>query len=163
MANEQLITVTGRLVADPELRFTPSGSAVANFKIVFTPSKFDRNANAWKDGPPTFWRSAAWNMGKLIRAENICNMLKKGDNVIAQGVLETREYETREGEKRSVIELNIQSIGKDLTFHGQAYGANSAAHPTPEMAAAQTDPWANTQASNAGGWGNGPADNSAPF
>lgn len=168
MPNEQLITVTGRLTADPELRFNPSGSAVANFKIAFTPSKFDRNASAWKDGTTTFWRSAAWNMGKLTRAENVCNMLKKGDNVIAQGVLETREFETKEGEKRSVIELNIQSIGKDLTFHGQAYQNNQ---PTAQdnqgwggnQPAAQDDPWANQPANNqGGGWGNGPG-NEPPF
>jgi len=170
MANDQLITVTGRLTADPELRFNPSGSAVANFKIAFTPSKFDRNTNAWKDGTPTFWRCAAWNQGKLIRAENICNMLKKGDNVVAQGVLETREYETKEGEKRSVIELSIQSIGKDLTFHGQAYGANESpeqqdggnwgaatgAQGVGGSAMTQGGGWGNQPGTNQGGWGNDP-------
>jgi single-strand DNA-binding protein len=153
MANEQLITVTGRLTSDPELRFTPSGSAVANFTIAFTPSRFDRNANAWKDGTPTFWRCAAWNQGKLTRAENVCDMLKKGDNVIAQGALETRKWEDKEGNERSSIELNVQAIGKDNTFHSQAHQKPAAdqgwnGNQTP----AQDDPWATPPAANTGGW-----------
>lgn len=156
MANEQLITVTGRLTGDPELRFTPSGSGVANFTIAFTPSKFDRNANSWKDGTTTFWRCAAWNQGKLTRAENVCDLLKKGDNVIAQGVLETRKWEDKEGNDRSSIELNIQAIGKDATFHSQPHNKPETATP-----AAQEDPWATPEVANAGGW---PAQSSeAPF
>lgn len=165
MANEQLITITGRLTADPELRFTPSGSAVANFTIAFTPSKFDRNSNSWKDGTTTFHRCAAWNQGKLTRAENVCDMLKKGDNVIAQGVLETREWEDKEGNKQSRLEVTVQAIGKDNTFHSQKFaepassagnapadtgwgGGNPATgNNTPE------DPWA-TPAASSGGWGN---------
>lgn len=158
MANEQLITITGRLTADPEMRYVPSGGGVANFTIAFTPSKFDRDSSQWKDGTTTFWRCAAWDQGKLLRAQNISNTVKKGDNVVAQGVLETRNWEDKEGNKRSSIEFNVKSIGKDLTFHGQAYAANQ------QQPAAQEDPWATPGVSNAGGWGNGPiADQEPPF
>lgn len=157
MANEQIITVTGRLTEDPNVRFVPSGGGVANFTIAFTPSKFDRDASTWKDGTPTFWRCAAWDQGKLQRAQNIGDQLKKGDNVVASGVLETRNWEDKEGNKRSSIELNVKSIGKDLTFHGQAYAANHA--PAQEQGG-----WGGQQ-SNSGGWGNGQAGNQseAPF
>jgi len=151
MANEQLITVTGRLTADPEVRFAPSGGGVANFTIAFTPSKFDRNTNEWKDGTSTFWRCAAWSQGKLTRAENVGDQLKKGDNVVAIGVLETRNWEDKEGNKRSSIELNVKAIGKDLTFHGQPYAANQPAQQAP---AASQGGWGG-QPQNAGGWGNG--------
>lgn len=131
-----------------------------NFTVAVQASKFDKDSNSWKDQPTKFWRCAAWNQGKLTRAENVANMLKKGDAVIVYGELTTREYE-KDNEKRSADEIRVESIGKDLTFHGQAYGANAAAHPTPEMA--QSDPWATPGVSNAGGWGNGPATQDPPF
>jgi single-strand DNA-binding protein len=166
MANEQLITITGRLTEDPAVRFVPSGGGVANFTIAFTPSKFDRDASTWKDGTPTFWRCAAWDQGKLQRAQNIGDQLKKGDNVVAQGVLETRNWEDKEGNKRSSIELNVKSIGKDLTFHGQAYAGNQAPQNGNQQQAQQQPAvgWGGQQ-TNAGGWGNGNtgADNSPPF
>ena len=149
MSGETLLTIRGRLTADPELRFTPSGAAVTNFTIAANASKFDRQTNEWKDEPTKFWRCAAWNQGKLIRAENIANMLKKGDSVIVHGELTTRNYETKEGEKRSADELRVESIGKDLTYHGQPYAQND------QPPAAQSDPWA-TPPANTGGWGNGP-------
>lgn len=159
MANEQLITVTGRLTGDPEVRFVPSGGGVANFTIVLTPSKFDRDTNAWKDGTPTFWRCAAWSQGKLQRAENIGDLLKKGDNVVAQGILETRKWVDKEGQERSSIELNVKAIGKDLTFHGQAYAGNQ--QQEPSMRSDQN--WGGNQpAATSGGWGNGPTSE-APF
>lgn len=152
MSGEILIPIRGRLTADPELRFTQSGAGVTNFTVATNASKFDRNTNEWKDEPTKFWRCAAWNQGKLIRAENIANMLKKGDNVIVYGELTTRNYETKEGEKRSADEIRVESIGKDLTFHGQAYAQNE--QPPAEFSQGGTV----TQ----GGWGNGDG-NSPPF
>lgn len=150
MSGEILIPIRGRLTADPELRFTQSGAGVTNFTVATNASKFDRNTNEWKDEPTKFWRCAAWNQGKLTRAENIANLLKKGDNVIVYGELTTRNYETKEGEKRSADEIRVESIGKDLTYHGQPYAQNE------QPPAAQSDPWATPPSQNAGGWGNGP-------
>ena len=156
MSGEILIPIRGRLTADPELRFTPSGAGVTNFTVATNASKFDRNTNEWKDEPTKFWRCAAWNQGKLIRAENIANLLKKGDNVIVYGELTTRNYETKEGEKRSADEIRVEAIGKDLTFHGQPYAQND------QPPAAQSDPWATPPAQNTGGWGT-PPDQEPPF
>lgn len=142
MSSETYVTIKGRLTADPEGRFTPSGAAVTNFTVAVSASKFDKNSSEWKDKPTKFWRCQAWNQGKLTRGENIANLLKKGDNVIVYGELETREYETKEGEKRSVDELRVEAIGKDLTFHGQAY-----ANEQPAASARNTP--------NQGGWGGG--------
>ena len=152
MSNETNLTVRGRLTADPELRFTPSGAGVVNFTIASNSSKFDKDTNSWKDQPAKFWRCAAWNQGKLTRAENVANLLKKGDSVIVYGELTTREYD-KDGEKRFADEIRVETIGKDLTFHGQAYGNN--------QPAAQADPWGQQAPANPGGWDNGPA--SPPF
>lgn len=144
MSNETYVTIKGRLTADPELRFTPSGTGVVNFTIAAQASKFDRDSNEWKDKPAKFWRCAAWNQGKLTRAENVANLLKKGDSIIVYGELETREYETKEGERRTADEIRVESIGKDLTFHGQAYAKNQPA---------QEDPWHQTAPAGSGaGW-----------
>lgn len=102
--------------------------------MAVTAQKFDKNSNEWKDQPTKFWRCAAWNQGKLTRAENIANLLKKGDNVIVYGELTTREYD-KDGEKRTAEEIRVETIGKDLTFHGQAYTQN-------QPPAAESDPWA---------------------
>lgn len=150
MSNDQPITITGKLTEDPILRFTPSGAGVASFTVAFNPRRFDKNSNEWVNGEATFWRCEAWNQGKLTRAENICNMLKKADSVILQGTIETKKWETKEGEARSALQVRVESIGKDLTFHGQAYASNA----TPP--AAQEDPWGTPGVSNGGGWGNGP-------
>lgn len=152
MSNETTLTIRGRLTADPELRFTPSGAAVVNFTVASQASKFDKQSSEWKDQPTKFWRCAGWNRGKLTLAENIANTLKKSDNIIVFGELTTREYETKDGEKRSADEIRVESIGKDLTFHGQAFAANDA----PASGYAQPrggDPWA--EPSNPG-WGNDP-------
>ena len=153
MSNETYVTVRGRMTQDADLRFTPSGVGVANFAVAVNSQKFDKNTNEWKDQPAKFWRCAAWNQGKLTRAENVSNLLKKGDAVIATGVLETRNWEDKEGNKRSSIELNVKSIGKDLTFHGQAYAANP---PAQQQPAAQSQGGWGGQPSNNGGWGAGP-------
>lgn len=159
MSNETTLTVRGRLTADGELRFTPSGSGVANFTVASQASKFDKQTNQWVDQPTKFWRCAAWNQGKLTRAENIVNLLKKGDNVIVYGELTIREYVDKEGNKKTAEEIRVESIGKDLTFHGQAYASNeepaSSGYANPHTGG---DPWATPAASTVGGWGNGPTD-----
>ncbi|UVK62287.1 ssDNA binding protein [Arthrobacter phage NathanVaag] len=112
MAGETTITVIGNLTNDPELRFTPSGSAVANFTIASTPRTFDRQANEWKDGETLFLRASVWRE----TAENVAESLLKGMEVIAVGRLKSRSYETKEGEKRTVIELEVDSIGPSLRW-----------------------------------------------
>lgn len=110
MAGETIITIEGNLVADPELRFTPAGAAVANFTIASTPRTFDRQANEWRDGETLFMRSSAWR----DLAENIAESLTKGMAVIAHGYLKQRSYQTREGEQRTVMEFEVQNIGPSL-------------------------------------------------
>ena len=153
MSNEQPITIAGRLTEDPTLRFTPSGAAVANLTVAYNPQKFDRQANEWVKGTTHFWRCAAWNNGKLTMAENIAGLLKKGDAVIVQGVIEAREYE-KDGNKRTVLEVRVQHIGKDCLFHGEPY--NEPFKPAQQPAQQgwgqqQDDPWAQPQ-QQSGGW-----------
>lgn len=110
MANETFLTVTGNLTSDPELRFTQNGAAVANFTIASTPRKFDRQSNEFKDGETLFMRCSVWREA----AENVAESLQKGMAVIAQGRLESRSYETKEGEKRTVTELAVDEVGPNL-------------------------------------------------
>lgn len=112
MAGDTTITVIGNLTGDPELRFTPSGAAVANLTIASTPRSFDRQANEWKDGETLFMRSSIWREA----AENVAESLTKGTRVIAQGRLVQRSYEDREGQKRTVVELEIDEIGPSLRY-----------------------------------------------
>ena len=112
MAGDTIITVVGNLTADPELRFTPSGAAVASFTIACTPRTFDRNSNEWKDGEALFLRCSIWRQA----AENVAESLQRGMRVVAQGRLKQRSYETREGEKRTVIELEVDEIGPSLRY-----------------------------------------------
>lgn len=112
MAGETVITVVGNLTDDPELRFTPSGAAVANFTIASTPRTFDRQTNEWKDGDALFLRCSIWRQA----AENIAESLQRGMRVVAQGRLRQRSYETREGEKRTVVELEVDEIGPSLRY-----------------------------------------------
>src|SRR5580698_10071621 len=112
MAGETVITVVGNLTADPELRFTPSGAAVASFTIASTPRTFDRNTSEWKDGEALFLRCSIWRQA----AENVAESLTRGMRVIASGRLKQRSYETREGEKRTVIELDVEEIGPSLKY-----------------------------------------------
>ena len=106
MAGETPITLIGNLTADPELRFTPSGAAVANFTVASTPRTFDKNTNEWKDGDALFLNCAVWRQA----AENVAESLTKGMRVIVQGRLRQRSYETREGEKRTVVELEVEAL-----------------------------------------------------
>ena len=192
MAGETTITVIGNLTNDPELRFTPSGSAVANFTIASTPRTFDRQSNEWKDGETLFLRASVWREA----AENVAESLTKGMRVIVSGRLKSRSYETKEGEKRTVIELEVDEIGPSLRyanakvnrtqrsgaqggqggfgggnsgggFGGGGAGANQGGNTGGtwggNQPAAQEDPWATPGVSNAGGgWGNGP-DSEPPF
>lgn len=175
MANETYLTVRGRLTSDPEMRFTPSGAGVANFTVAVNARKFDKQTNEWKDKEAKFWRCAAWNQGKLTLAENIAEGLKKGDAVLVYGEVETRSYDTKEGEKRTVDEIRVEHIGKDLTFHKPAQQGNGGFQPqqSAQQSAPQPqqgggwnapaqDPWSsggNSQPQGNGGWD----QSSAPF
>lgn len=112
MAGDTVITVIGNLTADPELRFTPSGAAVANFTIASTPRQFDRQSGEWKDGETLFMRCSIWREA----AENVAESLTKGMRVIAQGRLVQRSFETREGEKRNVVELQVDEVGPSMRY-----------------------------------------------
>ncbi|MEV6809845.1 single-stranded DNA-binding protein [Streptomyces sp. NPDC051132] len=110
MAGETVITVIGNLVDDPELRFTPSGAAVAKFRIASTPRTFDRQTNEWKDGESLFLTCSVWRQA----AENVAESLQRGMRVIVQGRLKQRSYEDREGVKRTVYELDVDEVGPSL-------------------------------------------------
>ena len=112
MAGETPITLVGNLTADPELRFTPSGAAVANFTVASTPRTFDRQSNEWRDGDAMFLNCAVWRQA----AENVAESLQKGMRVIVQGRLKSRSYETREGEKRTVFEVDVDEVGPALRY-----------------------------------------------
>ena len=112
MAGDTVITVVGNLTADPELRFTPSGAAVANFTVASTPRTFDRASGEWKDGEAMFLRCNIWRQA----AENVAETLTRGARVIVQGRLKQRSFDTREGEKRTVIELEVDEIGPSLRY-----------------------------------------------
>jgi single-strand DNA-binding protein len=112
VAGDTVITVVGNLTADPELRFTPSGAAVANFTVASTPRMFDRQTNEWKDGEALFLRCNIWREA----AENVAESLTRGSRVIVQGRLKQRSFETREGEKRTVVELEVDEIGPSLRY-----------------------------------------------
>lgn len=163
MAGETTITLIGNLVGDPELRFTPSGSAVANFTVASTPRTFDRNSNEWKDGETLYLRCSAWKE----LGENTAESLTKGMRVIVTGRLKSRSYETKEGEKRTVIELEVDEIGPSLKYatakvarkqRTDSGGWNGGG----QQGQGQTDPWGTPAASDSGGWGNGP-DAEPPF
>lgn len=174
MAGETVITLVGNLTADPELRFTPSGAAVASFTVASTPRTFDRQSNEWKDGETLFLRCSIWREA----AENVAESLQKGMRVIVQGRLVQRSFETREGEKRTVVEMQVDEIGPSLRYAtaqvnrasrgGSSYGGGSgqggfgggsgqggysgnrgASYGAPQGGAAD-DPWATGGATNFG-------------
>jgi single-strand DNA-binding protein len=188
MAGETVITVVGNLTNDPELRFTPSGAAVAGFTVASTPRTFDRESNQWKDGDPLFLQCSVWRQ----YAENVAESLTKGMQVIVQGRLKQRSYETREGEKRTVVELDVDEIGPCLKFAtakitkaarsssgggGGGYGGGGGGGDWANSAPAggsvqrsggqqsggqppqqQEDPWATSGGGAGGGWGGGYSD-----
>jgi single-strand DNA-binding protein len=112
MAGETVVTIIGNLTNDPELRFTPSGAAVANFTVASTPRTFDRQANEWKDGETLFMRCSVWREA----AENAAESLQRGNRVIVSGRLRSRSYETKEGEKRTVVEMEVDEVGPSLRY-----------------------------------------------
>ena len=147
MAGETVITVVGNLTADPELRFTPSGAAVASFTIASTPRQFDRNTNEWKDGEALFLRCSIWRQA----AENCAESLTRGMRVIASGRLKQRSFETREGEKRTVIELDVDEVGPSLKYASAKVnktqrGSSGAA----SGGAPSDDPWGSAPQSSGG-------------
>jgi single-strand DNA-binding protein len=155
MAGDTQITVIGNLVDDPELRFTPSGAAVANFRIASTPRTFDRQTNEWKDGEALFLSCAVWRQA----AENVAESLQKGMRVVVQGNLRSRQYETREGEKRTVFEIQVDEVGPSLRYAtakvtrtqrsgGSSYGGGQQAGGG-QTGSSDNDPWA-TQAPSQG-------------
>lgn len=106
------ITLVGNVVADPELKYTPSGAAVTNFRVASTPRKFDSQSNQWVDGDALFLTCNVWRQA----AENVANSMNKGDRVIVSGRLRQRSYETREGEKRTVFEVEVDEVGPSLKY-----------------------------------------------
>lgn len=112
MAGDTVITIIGNLTGDPELRFTPSGAAVANFTVASTPRQFDRTSNDWKDGETLFMRCSVWRDA----AENVAESLQRGTRVLVSGRLKSRSYETKEGEKRTVVELDVDEVGPSLKY-----------------------------------------------
>jgi single-strand DNA-binding protein len=172
MAGETVITVVGNLVDDPELRFTPSGAAVANFRIASTPRNFDRQTNEWVDGEGLFLSCAVWRQA----AENVAESLQKGMRVVVQGRLKQRSYETREGEKRTVYELDVEEVGPSLKYAtakvtrttrqggggGYSAGGGGQQGGAPQgggRPAGGDDPWATPapQGGQSGGYGGGNA------
>jgi single-strand DNA-binding protein len=144
MAGETIITVVGNLTADPELRYTQSGLAVANFTIASTPRTFDRQANDWKDGEALFLRASCWREF----AEHVAGSLTKGSRVIATGRLKQRSYDDREGNKRTAIELEVDEIGPSLRYATaqvtRAAGGSAGGGGRGQVAAggAAEEPWA---------------------
>lgn len=112
MAGETPLTIVGNLTADPELRFTPAGAAVANFTVASTPREYDRDSGEWKDGDALFMRCNIWREA----AENVAESLTRGMRVVVTGRLKQRSYDTKEGEKRTVIELEVDEIGPSLKY-----------------------------------------------
>ena len=161
MAGETVITVIGNLTGDPELRFTPSGAAVANFTVASTPRTFDRQSNEFKDGDTLFLRCSIWREA----AENVAESLTKGTRVVVTGRLVQRSYETREGEKRTVYELQADEVGPSLRYAsakvtrtqrsggGGGFGGGNGGGNTggSSQSAPQDDPWATPAPGGAGG------------
>ena len=148
MAGETIITVVGNLTADPELRYTQNGVAVANFTIASTPRALDRQSGEWKDGDPLFMRASVWREF----AEHVASSLTKGARVVATGRLRQRSYETKEGEKRTSIELEVDEIGPSLRYAtaqvqregggAKPAGAMEDSWSAPAAGGAVQDPWA---------------------
>ena len=165
MAGDTVITVIGNLTADPELRFTQSGAAVANFTVASTPRTFDRQSGEWKDGEALFLRCNIWRQS----AENVAESLTRGARVIVSGRLKQRSFETREGEKRTVVELEVDEIGPSLRYAtakvnkvsrgsgGGGFGGSGGGAPAD-------DPWGSAPpAGSSGGGGGGGFSDEPPF
>lgn len=134
MAGETIITVVGNLTADPELRVTSGNHAVVNFTVAATPRNFDKTANAWVDGESLFLRCSAWRE----LAEHIASSIQKGSRVIVQGRLAQRSYETKEGEKRTTVELEVDEIGPSLRYATATVIRANQASMSPAFGSTQT-------------------------
>jgi len=172
MAGETTITVIGNLTDDPELRFTPSGAAVAKFRIASTPRTLDRASGEWKDGEPLFLDCSVWRQA----AENVAESLQRGSRVIVQGRLRQRSYETKEGEKRTVYELEVDEIGPSLRYAtakvqkmsrssggGGGFGSSGGGQGGGGGGYANDDPWATATPAPTGGGGRGNFEEEPPF
>lgn len=161
MAGETVMTLIGNLTADPELRFTPSGAAVANFTVASTPRQFDKQSNEWKDGETLFLRCAAWKEA----AENVAESLTKGARVIVQGRLKARSYETKDGDRRTTQELDVDEIGPSLksatakVTRGPRTGGTQSQGFTPP----QNDSFSQQGGFNRSGFNNQDDDGEPPF
>jgi len=169
VAGDTTITVVGNLTADPELRFTPSGAAVANFTVASTPRIYDRQSGEWKDGEALFLRCNIWREA----AENVAESLTRGSRVIVTGRLKQRSFETREGEKRTVVEVEVDEIGPSLRYAtakvnkasrggggGGGFGSSGGSRTTASAsAAASDDPWGSAPATGSFGG----SDDEPPF
>lgn len=165
MAGETVITVVGNITDDPELRFTPSGAAVANFTVASTPRTMNRQTNEWEDGEALFLRCSIWRQA----AENVAESLQKGARVIVQGRLKARTWETREGEKRTSFEVDVDEIGPSLKWatakvtRAQRSGGGGGGYSGGGQQSQQADPWATSgpqgggQGGGQGGQGGGPS------
>ena len=149
MAGETVITVVGNLVDDPELRFTPAGAAVAKFRVASTPRIFNKTTNSWEDGESLFLTCSVWRQA----AENVAESLQRGMRVVVSGRLKQRSFETREGEKRTVIELDVDEVGPSLRYatakvnrtqRGSSAGGFGADNAGGSNAAPADDPWASS-------------------
>ena len=152
-AGDTVITIVGNLVDDPQLRFTPSGAAVANFRVASTPRFLDKATNEWKDGESLFLTCNVWRQA----AENVAESLQRGMRVIVQGRLKQRSYETKEGEKRTVYEVEVDEVGPSLKNATakviktqRAGGSGSFGGGGP-----QDDPWASSPVGSSSGGGSG--------
>ncbi|MEU1497019.1 single-stranded DNA-binding protein [Streptomyces sp. NPDC005732] len=156
MANETVITVVGNLVDDPELRWTPSGAAVAKFRIASTPRVFNREANEWKDGDSLFLTCSVWRQA----AENVAESLQRGMRVIVQGRLKQRSYEDKEQVRRTVYELDVDEVGPALARATAKVTKNPSGGGQQQGGAPNADPWGGAQPANgqtqSGGWSTTP-------
>jgi single-strand DNA-binding protein len=172
MAGETVITVVGNLTDDPDLRFTPSGAAVANFTVASTPRFFDKQTNEWKDGDALFLRCSIWRQA----AENVAESLHRGTRVIVSGRLRQRSYETREGEKRTVVEMEVDEVGPSLKYatakvnrtqrgsssgggfgsSGSESGSGGGASSGGSAGGASDDPWGSAPPAGGGGFSDEP-------
>jgi len=166
MAGDTVITVVGNLTADPELRFTPSGAAVANFTVASTPRMFDRQSGEWKDGEALFLRCNIWRQA----AENAAESLTRGMRVVVQGRLRQRSFETREGEKRTVVEMEVDEIGPSLRYatakvNKVSRGSGSGGYGASGGSSASDDPWGSAPPAGSGTASSGSAgyDDEPPF
>ena len=179
-AGDTVITIIGNLTQDPELRFTPSGAAVANFTVASTPRTFDRQTNEWKDGETLFMRCSVWREA----AENVAESLVRGSRVLVTGRLKSRSFETKEGEKRTVMELEVDEVGPSLRYatakvnktqRGGGGGGGWNSGGGNASAGDNNDPWATggsgqqapaqsaPSGGNQGGWSTGPSYDEPPF